>query len=135
MILSPAVAGAETIIIEYPDHFYAESTGTPEAGAPPSHEKIAPTAVAKPAPADQDRGTHAPASRPVTNFEAAPEPVDPVVRRAGMQQEIDRLQRARGDLLAPRDGETPDDAAHRQQRAAGMLRKINKMSSELLNME
>jgi hypothetical protein len=135
VILSAATAYAETIIIEYPDHYYVESTGIPEAKPVQSPENNAPPAISTPVVADHERHAHTPASRPVTNFATTPQPVDPSERRAAMDQEIQRLQRERGDLLTPRNGESIDDAARRQQKAAGMLKKINKMSSELLNME
>ncbi len=131
VILSAATAAAETIIVEYPDHYYVESAGTSESAPPaeavpvpvPGQESIVlPPATAKPVAN----------AKPVTNFDVAPQPVDPAERRASMEKEIERLQRERSDLLAPREGETPEQAARRQHLAQGMLRKINKMSSELL---
>ncbi len=125
VILSAATAAAETIIVEYPDHYYVESAGTP-ASAPP-------TAEAVPVP-DQKSSALPVTSKPVTNFDLASQPVDPAERRASMEKEIERLQRERNDLLTPLEGETPDQAAQRQQQVQEKLRRINKMSSELLKM-
>jgi hypothetical protein len=134
-ILSAAVAGAETIIIEYPDHYYAESTDTPKAKPAPSRESSALPLPAMATPvADHDSSAFPATARPVTNFDSTPSPADPGERRASMDKEVQRLQRERGDLMTPQEGETPEQAARRQQRAQGILRKINKMSSELLRM-
>ncbi len=124
VILSAATAAAETIIVEYPDHYYVESAGTPAS---------APTAEAVPVP-DQKSSALPVTSKPVTNFDLASQPVDPAERRASMEKEIERLQRERNDLLTPLEGETPDQAAQRQQQVQEKLRRINKMSSELLKM-
>jgi hypothetical protein len=48
-----------------------------------------------------------------------------------MEGEIQRLQRERSELMTPQEGETSDQANHRQQEALGRLRKLNKISSEL----
>ena len=133
VILSAATATAETIIIEYPDHYYVESSGIPEPKSAPSRESSAPTAIATPV-ADHDGIAPPATARPVTNFESPPQPADPAERRASMDKEVQRLQRERGDLMTPQVGETPEQATLRQQRAQGMLRKINKMSSELSRM-
>ncbi len=132
-ILSAAMASAETIIIEYPDHYYAESTDTLKATPAPSRESSALPVIAMPM-ADHDSSTLPATARPVTNFDSPPPPVDPAERRASMDKEVQRLQRERGDLMTQQDGETLEQAARRQQRAQGILRKINKMSSELLRM-
>lgn len=124
VILSAATAAAETIIVEYPDHYYVESTGTLQR---------APTAEAVPVP-DQKSNALPVTAKPVTNFDITPQPVDPAERRASMEKEIERLQRERSDLLTPLEGETPDQAAQRQQQVQEKLKKINKMSSELLKM-
>ena len=133
-ILSAAAASAETIIIEYPDHYYVESTGTPEAKSAPSRESSEHPVMATPMADNDSHAPHA-AARPVTNFDSPPQPLDPAERRASMDKEVQRLQRERGDLMTtPQEGETPEQAARRQQRAQGALRKINKMSSEMLKM-
>jgi hypothetical protein len=133
IMLSAAMASAETIIIEYPDHYYVDSTGTPTAKPAPSAESSSPP-VKEPSVANYAGNAPSVAASPVTNFDNThtPPPVDPAERRAAMDKEIQRLQRERGDLLTPRDGETPDEVVRRQQRAAGILRKINKLSSELV---
>ena len=132
VILSAAVARAETIIIEYPDHYYVESVGTPEVKSAHSPGSSVPPA-AKTTPATANESSAPPATaKPMTNFDSTPQPVEPAARRASMDKEIQRLQRERSELMKPQEGETPDQANRRQQAAAGKLRKINKMSSELL---
>ena len=131
-ILSAAAASAETIIIEYPDHYYVESTGVPEAKPAPSHESSEAPAMSTPV-ADHVSSAPPAAARPITNFDNTPQPLEPAERRASMDKEVQRLQRERGALMAPpQEGETPEQAARRQQRAQGVLRKINKLSSEML---
>ncbi len=134
IILSAAVASAETIIIEYPDHYYVESTGTPASKPAPAAESSPP--VKAPPVADYANSAPSAAAIPVTNFDGAhtPPPVGPADRRVGMNNEIQRLQGERGDLLIPRDRESGDDVFRREQRAAKILQKINRMSSELLKM-
>jgi len=133
VILSAATAAADTKIIEYPDHYYVESTGVPGEKPVPSLGRNASPAKILPV---IDDGNAAPAAmaRPVTNFEASPQPVDPAERRASMDQTIQQLQRERSELLMPKEGETPDQVAYRQQEAAGKLRRINKLSSEMLKL-
>ncbi|GFE58076.1 hypothetical protein [Geobacter sp. AOG1] len=131
IVLSAATAAAETVIIEYPDHYYVESTGTAEAKSAPSREGSAPPARTVPAPEQESRAP-AVAARPVTNFDNDPQPVAPAERRASMEKEIQRLQGLRSELMTPREGETADQAERRQREAEGKLRKINRLSSELL---
>jgi hypothetical protein len=128
VVLSAATAAAETVIIEYPDHYYVESTGTPEANPAPSREGGAPPARRVPAP-DQESGAPSPAARPVTNFET--QPVAPAERQAALEREIQRLQGLRSELTTPREGETAEQVDRRQREAEGNLRKINRLSAEL----
>ena len=131
LIVSVSTAAAETKIIEYPDHYYVESTGIPEVKPATSPDSTSPKVSASPS-AGHESSAPSPAARPVTNVDNASSSIDPAERRAEMENEILRLQRERSELLTPREGDPPEQAALRQQKAAGMLRKINKMSSELL---
>lgn len=132
VILSAAVVGAETIIIEYPNHYYVESTGTPE--AKPAHYPGSSVPHSNTIPAAVNESSSPPATaRPVTNFDSIPQPLEPVERRVSMENEIQRQQRERNELMRPIEGETTEQADRRQQAAAGKLKKINKMSSELIN--
>ena len=129
VVLSAATAAAETVIVEYPDHYYVESTGTPEAKPAPSREGNAPPRTV-PTP-DRESGTPSAAARPVTNFDAAPQPIAPGERRAALEREIPRLQGQYRELTTPREGETAEQADRRQREAEGKLRKMNRLSSEL----
>ncbi|RII26825.1 MAG: hypothetical protein CXR31_10500 [Geobacter sp.] len=118
---------AETIIIEYPDHYYVESIGTPKADV--SREDRAPARVVT--GADQESGAPSAAARPVTNFENASQPVASAERRGSMEREMQRLQSLHSELTTPREGETPEQADRRQREAERKLRKINRLSSEM----
>ncbi len=130
IILLAAPAAAKTVVIEYPDHFYVEMTGVPGAEPVTVQERNPLRFIDQ--PASGGGGTDAAQARPVTDFDTTPPPLDPEKRRALMTDAVQRLQRAREDTLTPRDGETPEQAGERERRAAGMLRKINRMSAELL---
>lgn len=127
VVLSAATAAAETVIIEYPDHYYVESTGTLEANPAPSREGGAPPA--RTVPTLDENGPPSPPARPVTNFET--QPVTPAERQAAMEREIQRLQGLRSELTIPREGETAEQADRREREAEGNLRKINRLSAEL----
>jgi hypothetical protein len=116
ILAGPAVA--ETVIVEYPDHYYVESTGSP-------NEK----------PAAGREGNGAPA-RPMplpTRENILPDvrPEAPGERRAALVNEIQRLQREQSGLMTPREGDTPDQISRKQQDATGKLMKIKRLSSEL----
>ena len=130
VVLTAATVAAETVIIEYPDHYYVESTGTPEAKPAPSREGSAPPARTVPTPDHESRAPSA-AARPGTNFETASQPVASAERRASMEREIQRLQGLHSELTTPREGESVEQAERRQREAEGKLRKINRLSSEV----
>ncbi|HEX9079571.1 MAG TPA: hypothetical protein VF795_08285 [Desulfuromonadaceae bacterium] len=131
LLAAPAVA--KTVIIEYPDHYYVEVTGAPSAETASSTERRPPAPAREPAAASGG-GAGVASARPVTSFDNNPTALDPQQRRALMTDAVQRLQQARQDMLQPRDGETTEQAGERERQAAGMLRRINKMSAELLNM-
>jgi hypothetical protein len=132
VLLSAATAIAETTIIEYPDHFYVESVGA--TGGKPALSRDNSTLPAKATPVADHESTPPPATaRPVTSFNSTQQSMDPAERRASMERELQRLQRERTVLLTSQEGETFDQANHRQEEALSKLRKINKMSSELVN--
>jgi hypothetical protein len=131
IILSAATASAETTIIEYPDHYYIESVDIPAEKPAPSQEISVPPAEETPV-VNRDSSVLSATPRPMTIFNNAPQPVNPAERRAAMENEIQRLQRERSELMTQKEGENSDQAASRQQAADGKLRKINKISSELL---
>jgi len=131
VILSAATAAAETVIIEYPDHYYVESTDVPGGKPAPSRERSVPPVAATPVVKSEIIVTP-PSSRPITSPELKTRPLDPAERRVAMEREIQRLQRERSELMTPQPGETPDIADRRQRDALGRLRKINKLSSEVL---
>ena len=129
VLLSAATATAETIIIEYPDHYYVESVGIPQGKPAPSRDDSVSHANAT---SVADNSNTPPAAvRPVTNFDNTPQQVDPAERRAALESEIQRLQRERSALMTPQEGETSDQANRRQQEALGRVRKLNKILSEL----
>jgi hypothetical protein len=132
LILSAATAVAETVIIEYPDHYYVESTDVPSVKPAPSRERNVPPVAATPVVKSEVIPTSS-SSRPITSPELKTRPLDPAERRVAMEREIQRLQRERSELMTPRPGETPEQADRRQRDAHGRLRKINKLSSEVLN--
>ncbi len=133
-LLLTAVAEAETVIIEYPDHFYVESVGIPGERADLSRDNNTSPAKATTL-ANHENGNTSPASaRPVTNFDNSQQPVDPAERRASMESKIEQLKRERSELLTPKEGETSDQVNRKQQEAQGKLRKINKILSESLRM-
>ncbi len=129
VLLLVTLAEAQTVIIEYPDHFYVESAGLPEGRSALSRDNNTPPAKTT-THADQESSPPPATTRPVTSFDNSQQPVDPAERRASMDREIQRLQRERSELLVPQDGEAPDQANRRQQEADRKLRKINKMLSE-----
>ncbi|HJV36504.1 hypothetical protein [Geomonas sp.] len=131
LILSAATAAAETKIIEYPDHYYAESTGTPVAKPASSADTIA-APVSAPPVVDHQKTTARRTAGPVTNFEMPAQSIDPAEARTQINNELQRLQQQRSELLSPQTGESAELAAARQNRAAGVLRKINRLSSDLL---
>jgi hypothetical protein len=131
VILVATTAAAETVIIEYPDHYYVESTGIPEGKPVTSKVSSAPPAAAHTVTVNQSEAPPGTA-RTFTNFQTATHPVDPAELRAEMAREIQRLQSEVNALSAPQEGETPDQASARQHQAAWRLRKINRMSSEML---
>jgi len=131
IILTAGIATAETIIIEYPDHYYVESVDIPAGKPAHLQENSVPPSNTIPAIVNESSATPA-SARPETNFDSSPQPVDPAERRSAMEKEIQRLQWERSELMAPKHGESPDQADIRHQAAAGKLRKINKISSELL---
>ncbi len=133
IILLAAPALAKTVIIEYPDHFYVEVTGVPSAEPVSPRERPLPTPAGVAASAGVGGAEGAPA-RPVTDFDSTPRSLDPDQRRASMTDTMERLRRAREDMIAPRDGETPEQTGERERQAAGMLRRINRMSAELQKM-
>jgi hypothetical protein len=133
VILLAAMASAETTIAEHPNRYYVESVGTPGAKPALSGENNVPPAQAAPV-ADHDSSAPPVTARPITDFDDAPQPVDPVERRASLNKEVQRLKLVRGDLMIRQEGETPEQADRRIQRAQRILRKINKISSELLRM-
>jgi len=136
-IVLPCMAAAETIIIEYPDHFYAESVGTPERSSnsgvsrkgttPPAEEPYAAVHQIDEAPPPSE-------AMPGTDFDAPPPVVGAAERRIEMKRMIQKLQWEQAEMLKPRPGETPDQAELRQKQAYGKLRRIKKISSELLRM-
>lgn len=130
-VLAAATAAAETKIIEYPDHYYAESTGTPAAKPVSSPDPAPPTASA-PERAVSEKSMAPRAAVPVTNFDPSSKLVDPAQARTDISNEIERLKKERSELLSPPAVESSEQAGLRQNRAAGLLRKINKLSSELL---
>lgn len=129
IILMAAPAAAKTVIIEYPDHYYVEMTGVPAADPPARERRLPPLATP---PATADGGVTV---RPVTDFDNTPRPQDPAERRASMTDAMQRLRREHDDLTTPREGETSEQTGQRERQAAGMLRRINRMSSELLKMQ
>jgi hypothetical protein len=132
VILSAATATADTTIIEYSDHYVVESAVTPDATAALSRESSTPAASAAPDAYPEVSASPPAKPTPVSNFGSTYQPVAPAERWAAMNRKIQQLQQERGELMAPREGDSPDQAALRQQEAAGKLKKINKMSSELL---
>lgn len=130
VLLSTTLAAAETIIIEYPDHFYVESAGIPEGNpAPPYNNSTTPATITF--TADYESPPPLVTARPITSFDNNQQPVEPAERRDSMQRELGRLQREHSLLLAPQEGETSDQANRRQQEAFAKLKKINRISSEL----
>jgi hypothetical protein len=129
-MLSAATAAAETTIIEYPDHYYVESTGVKGVTTASNPGKSIPPAKALPVTADE-KSSQRTTARPVTNFGSTPQPVDPVERRASIDKMIQRLERERSDLVTPKERETPDQIARREQEAMGKQRRINRLTSEL----
>ena len=117
LLLAP-LASAETVIIEYPDHFYVESTGSPNEKPAASAESNAP--ASRPAPVPYHEG--------ISSTDKTEETEE---RRKALAEGIERLQREQKDLAVPREGETPDQVNSRQQEAYGKLKKLKRMSSEL----
>ena len=118
ILLLATLASAETVIIEYPDHFYVESTGSPNEKPAASAESNAP--ASRPAPV--------PSRESISSTEKTEETEE---RRKALAEGIERLQREQKDLAVPREGETPDQVNSRQQEAYGKLKKLKRMSSEL----
>jgi hypothetical protein len=133
LTLTVATAAAETKIIEYPDHYYAESTGTRVAKPASSADSIATPASAPPS-VDHQKTTSPRAAVPVTNFDMSSSSIDPAEARTQISSEIQRLQKERDELLSLQARESSEQSALLQNRADGVLRKINKLSSELLKM-
>jgi hypothetical protein len=90
--------------IENPDHFYVKSTGVQFAAA-----------------------------TPVTNSGNTMPPLDPAEERAA-ELLIQQLQMEWNELMIPKEGETPDQVAFREQAASEKLRRINKLKSVLLQL-
>ncbi len=118
ILLLATLASAETVIIEYPDHFYVESTGSPNEKSAVSLENNAPAS----------RPPAAPFHESVSSVE---KPSDTEERIKALSEGIERLQREQKDLASSREGETPDQVNRREQEAYGKLKRIKRMSSEL----
>ena len=67
-------------------------------------------------------------------MESVIQQIAPAEQRASIENEINRRQIDRDELMQPKEGETPDKAIRRQQDADAMLKKINKLKSELLKL-
>jgi len=120
-LLLPALARAETIIVEYPDHYYVESSGSPNGKAPKATESAAP--APRPTPAPFPAGS------------AAPErPVDAGERKQALTSELARLQREHDELATPREGDTPEQISNKQQAAYARLMKMRRITSVLQKM-
>lgn len=122
ILLSASLATAETIIIEYPDHFYVESSGSPNGKPAASREVAAPPPRPMPLPPRESIAT------PDKNKENKE-------RREAWVAGIERLQREYDDLMISRVEDTPDQINNKQQEALGKLRKIKRISSELKNLK
>ncbi|RII26978.1 MAG: hypothetical protein CXR30_16270 [Geobacter sp.] len=120
-LLLPAIACAETIIVEYPDHYYVESTGSPANKAAKATENVAP--VAKPSPA------------PFRDSNASlGKPVDAAERKSALTNELARLQREHDELATPKAGDTPEQISNKQQAAYAKLMKMRRITSVLQKM-
>lgn len=115
-LLPASGAVAETVVIEYPDHYYVESTGSPGDKAAPAGEGAAHRAP--PLPSRENMVSHA-------------RPEDSGERRKALINEIQRLQREQSDLTAPKEGDTPEQISRKQQDAAARQMKIKRISSIL----
>jgi hypothetical protein len=147
--LLSAPAYAETIIIEYPDHYYVELIDTHNGEPAKIQEREKRPMPAKESPVSdsgncsasvithpvaEGEGTVLPLrSKPVMSPELSPQPVKPVEQRVSMKNELQRLQSGLSELTSPKEMETAEQAAQRQRNAEGALRKIRKLSSKMLN--
>lgn len=129
MFFSVSTASAETVVLEYPDHYYVESTGT-AGGKSEAAQTNAPAGPALPEVAQQSAPRSA--ARPFSNV--SPIPATTEERRTALMTEIGNLQRERADLLSSLKAPSSDAATHSQQDADAKLRKIKKMQSELLKL-
>lgn len=118
ILLLATLASAETVIIEYPDHFYVESTGSPNEKPALSLESNAPAS----------RPPAAPTRESISSVE---KPSDTEERIKALSEGIERLQKEHETLTPAREGETPDQVNRREQEAYGKLKRIKRMSSEL----
>jgi hypothetical protein len=115
VILAAATAGAAT----NSNHFYDRSTGV--------------TVVALLTSTDVS-GAQTATTQPVTNFDKTPPPLSPAEERALVEGKIQQLQVELNALLIPKEGETADEAALRQQDILRKQRRINKLKSLLLQL-
>jgi len=118
IFLLATLASAETVIIEYPDHFYVESTGSPNEKPAVSLENNAP--VSRPS-----------AAPPRESILSVEKPSDTEERIKALSEGIERLQKEHEDLSPTQEGETPEQVNRREQEAYGKLKRIKRMSSEL----
>ncbi len=72
-----------------------------------------------------------PTNTPTTDFSGSQQPMDAAALTSLKQQ----LQGEYNIMMTPVDGETSDQAALRQQGAAALLKRINRISSLLLTLQ
>ena len=117
LVFSAPLASAETIIIEYPDHYYVESTGSNNEKSTDHLDRVAPTQILPPAPSPEILST---SEKPATIAE----------RQKALSQAIEQAQKEQLVLSAPQEGETTEQTNARLQESYGKSMKIKKMLFE-----
>jgi hypothetical protein len=150
VVLLSASANADTIIIEFPDHYYVESAGTTEGNLALLQERKNQRITAKRTPYCESENNNVPVftspvaesesavvlplrSKPVMYPEFTTQSVNPAEQRVSIDNEIQRLQIAASELMTPNGVETMEQAAQRQRATEAMLRKIKKLSLIMIN--
>ncbi|MCM2358194.1 MAG: hypothetical protein NDI77_08590 [Geobacteraceae bacterium] len=104
IILSAAMAAAETKITEFPDHILVELIGTPQ-------EKPAATMAGGSSHAADDDGT--------------------AEQRTYLAKEMQRLQKERQELMKKQEWDPPDEVRRKQEEAREKQKELSRITAEL----
>lgn len=132
-----AVASADTRIVEYPDHYYVESTEA-STGKTETAQDGASAGKSEPASADMVKETTDPSTPLNTNKTPARRDSKPVYNeeeaaalRPDLVAELERLENERSQLLDFDVAAHPDEVNSRRQQAIEIIQQINQISADL----